>query len=122
MRILVVNDELIIRPPVFPDSRISWRDTSRCRATWSRWSAPFETDATRAKPCGWAAIVTFYSNYRPRFRAWRGLYNPQTVPKFRAILARTKPDIVHFHNIHSHLSFACFAWRAIGRPCVPDRP
>jgi len=52
-------------------------------------------------------VITIRSDYRPRFRAWRGVYNPQTVPKFRAILARLKPDVVHFHNVHTHLSFAC---------------
>ncbi len=56
---------------------------------------------------GELSIARIYSNYRPRFRAWRGLYNPQTVPKFRRLLARTRPDVVHFHNVHSHLSFAC---------------
>lgn len=59
---------------------------------------------------GWdEGLKTFriYSDYPVRFRAVRGLYNRDTVPKFRDIVSRWKPDVVHFHNVHTHLSFHC---------------
>ena len=47
--------------------------------------------------------------YNLRWRAWRSLDNPAG----RAALARAvddwRPDVVHVHNLHIHLSYACLA-------------
>lgn len=43
--------------------------------------------------------------YHPIFRAYKSLNNPKVVRKVRAILQSIRPDIVHAHNIHSHLSY-----------------
>lgn len=40
-----------------------------------------------------------------RFRAYQSLYNLQTLPKIKEILADFRPDIVHAHNIHAYLSY-----------------
>ena len=50
-------------------------------------------------------IERIYSDYAERWRGWRSLYNPATVPAVRRVLANIKPDIVHAHNIHYYLSY-----------------
>lgn len=52
-------------------------------------------------------IFRIYSNYHQRWRAYLGLYNPQTVGKVERIIKEIKPDIVHVHNIHYYLSYHC---------------
>lgn len=42
----------------------------------------------------------------PRFRSYLSLYNPKTINKIKKILKDFKPDIVHAHNIHEHISYA----------------
>ncbi len=48
-----------------------------------------------------------YSSYHVRWRHYRSLYNSQTVGKVDGIMAGFKPDIVHAHNVHFYLSYAC---------------
>ncbi len=50
-------------------------------------------------------IYRIYSDYHPRWRSWRSLYNPATIPHIRRIFAEIQPDIVHAHNVHYHLSY-----------------
>lgn len=50
-------------------------------------------------------VERIYSEYAPRWRAWLSLYNPATIPAARRILAEARPDIVHAHNVHYHLSY-----------------
>lgn len=50
-------------------------------------------------------IERIYSGYQRRWRSWLSLYNPATVGKIRRILAEVKPEIVHAHNVHYHLSY-----------------
>lgn len=50
-------------------------------------------------------VHRLYANYHERFRAYRSLYNPQTIPGVRKILREVRPDIVHAHNIHYFLSY-----------------
>lgn len=52
-------------------------------------------------------IYRIYSQYHRRWRAYFSLYNPQTVNKASKIIAEIKPDVVHAHNIHYHLSYYC---------------
>lgn len=51
------------------------------------------------------SIERIYSDYPQRWRSWRSLYNPATVPAIKRILAEIKPEIVHAHNVHYHLSY-----------------
>lgn len=50
-------------------------------------------------------IYSLFSQYAPRWQAYRSLYNSQTVPHVRSFLNTIQPQIVHFHNIHYHLSY-----------------
>ena len=59
------------------------------------------------------------SDYHARWRAYRGLYNPQTVPRLARILGEERPDVVHAHNLHTHLSYAALVVAArLGIPVV----
>ena len=55
------------------------------------------------------SVHRIHSAYRERWRSWLSLYNPRTVPKIRALLERLKPDVVHAHNVHYHLSYHSLA-------------
>jgi glycosyltransferase involved in cell wall biosynthesis len=50
-------------------------------------------------------IFSIPSRYHTRWRAWVSLYNPRPVREVRRILGTFKPDIVHMHNVHQHLSY-----------------
>ena len=41
----------------------------------------------------------------PRWSAWRCLYNREMVSQVRSLLGEFKPDVVHAHNVHIHLSY-----------------
>jgi glycosyltransferase involved in cell wall biosynthesis len=50
-------------------------------------------------------IERIASSYNPLFQAYISLWNPQPVRRVRKILAEFKPEVVHAHNIHAHLSY-----------------
>ena len=50
-------------------------------------------------------VRAIHSDYDGRWAAYRGLYNPSTVSKVKAAIATLKPEVVHAHNIHQHLSY-----------------
>jgi glycosyltransferase involved in cell wall biosynthesis len=52
-------------------------------------------------------IYRIYSDYNERWRSYRSLYNWSTVGRVRSILRDIRPDIVHAHNIHYHISYHC---------------
>jgi len=52
-------------------------------------------------------IFKIYANYHERWRSYLSLYNYQTINKVEKIIKQIQPDIVHFHNIHYYLSYAC---------------
>jgi glycosyltransferase involved in cell wall biosynthesis len=52
-------------------------------------------------------VHRIFTKYHIRWRAYRSLYNPQTVSRVRVIFRDFKPDSIHAHNIHWYLSYAC---------------
>jgi glycosyltransferase involved in cell wall biosynthesis len=50
--------------------------------------------------------IRLHSDYDPRWRGWVSLDNPRTREGVAAALARWKPDVVHSHLLHGHLSYA----------------
>jgi glycosyltransferase involved in cell wall biosynthesis len=50
-------------------------------------------------------VHRLYSDYHERWRAYRSLYNPRTVGHVARILEAIRPDVIHIHNIHQHLSY-----------------
>jgi len=55
-------------------------------------------------------IYRIYSNYpHPYFlKSYISLYNPFTIPKIKKIIKELKPNIIHAHHIHSHISYYSF--------------
>ena len=45
--------------------------------------------------------------YDLRWRAWRSCWNPRAVKAFARVVDDA-PDVVHFHNVHIHLSYRAF--------------
>ena len=65
---------------------------------------------TDPKEVGWRQVegmqvFLIYSDYPARFRAWKALNNKPVVRQLRAVLEEWKPDVVHSHLIHEHLSY-----------------
>lgn len=54
-------------------------------------------------------VRRFRSRYPERFRNTVAMANPSVIPGVRRELADFKPDLVHAHNVHQHLSFASLA-------------
>ncbi|MCA9912671.1 MAG: glycosyltransferase family 4 protein [Anaerolineae bacterium] len=46
-----------------------------------------------------------HSQYHERWRAWRSLHNPQTLPELRKLYAQIQPEVINAHNIHRDLSY-----------------
>jgi len=65
---------------------------------------------TEKSEVGWRTVEgaeTFliHSDYPPRFRAWKSLNHTPVIQELRPILEEWKPDVVHSHLIHTHLSY-----------------
>ncbi len=50
-------------------------------------------------------VKFFYSSYNDRWRAYVSLWNPRAMAEVRKIINEFKPDLVHAHNIHGHISY-----------------
>ncbi len=50
-------------------------------------------------------IYKIHSDYHERWQAYLGLYNPNALSEVRKVLAEWRPEVVHAHNIHYHLSY-----------------
>jgi len=50
--------------------------------------------------------VRLATSYPHRFRSFVGLYNPAVLSKFSRFVQRFQPEVVHFHNVHTFVSFA----------------
>jgi len=60
--------------------------------------APVEIEGT--------PVHRLWSDYNVRFRAWVSLDNARVRAGFQDVLERFRPDVVHSHLIHTHLSYA----------------
>ncbi|MEL7672202.1 MAG: glycosyltransferase family 4 protein [Chloroflexota bacterium] len=54
---------------------------------------------------GGITVHHLHSRYATRWSAWYGLFNPQTVLPLLRTLRALKPDIVHAHDVRTHLSY-----------------
>lgn len=55
------------------------------------------------------SIIRIHAYFHPRFQAYLGLYNPQTIRRVRQIFKEEQPDIVHVHNVINRFSFYTLA-------------
>jgi len=65
--------------------------------------------ARRFRENGVDVRVEYTPPYDGRWRAWRSLDNPAGVAAMKQAVADVRPDIVHVHNLHIHLSYAALA-------------
>jgi len=63
-------------------------------------------------------VHRIYSDYPERWRAYLSLLNPLVLSHLREIVYRVRPDIVHVHNIHYHLSYHSLRLFGRGVPIV----
>lgn len=59
---------------------------------------------------GWSefegiAVLRIYSQYAEKWRAWKSLINKSVLLEFENVIKEVQPDVVHFHNVHMHLSY-----------------
>lgn len=52
-------------------------------------------------------VYFVYTQYPKILRAYLSLINPQTIFTIKKILKEIKPEIIHFQNIHTYLSYYC---------------
>jgi glycosyltransferase involved in cell wall biosynthesis len=77
---------------------------------------PAEAGASEIEGC---TVHKFHSDYNVRFRAWTSLDNPRVREPLRRLMSEWKPDVVHSHLIHSHLSYGALTLaRAAGAGVV----
>lgn len=50
-------------------------------------------------------IIRIYTDHHERWRAYYAIYNPMIIRSLKKVLAELKPDVVHAHNVHQHLSY-----------------
>jgi len=50
-------------------------------------------------------VFRLWSDYNLRFRGWKSLDNPAVRGPLARVLAAWKPDVVHAHIVHTHLSY-----------------
>jgi glycosyltransferase involved in cell wall biosynthesis len=51
-------------------------------------------------------VTRFHSTYHERWRSWVSLWNPVAIRELKRIIEEFKPDVVHAHNVHAHISYA----------------
>lgn len=55
---------------------------------------------------GGITVYSLYSQYHARWRSYVSILNPLVLMQVKEIILEIKPDIVHAHNVHAHLSYA----------------
>lgn len=106
MRVLFLND--LHDPRIGSSIRLMYQAAARLRelghatAVLSATQDPAATGPTEIEGC---EVHRVHSEYRPRFRAWVGLSNPRVRRPLRELLARWRPDVVHSHILHTHISY-----------------
>ncbi len=68
-------------------------------------TATQEKNSVSSREINGITVYPIYSDYNLFWRAYISLYNPQTIGEIRRIINELKPDVIHAHNIHTHLSY-----------------
>lgn len=108
MKILVLQDDFPPRPGGGAGSvafSLAEGYAQRGHAVVVLATSPNLEDAGERDVAGFR-VRTIISKNPGRWRAYRSLYNPSAVAEVQKTLQSFKPDIVHAHNIHAHLSYA----------------
>jgi glycosyltransferase involved in cell wall biosynthesis len=107
LRILFLND--LSDPRIGSSIRQMYQQAERLRELGHE--TALATAVERASEAGETEIEglrTFriHSDYPVRFRGYVSLDNPRVRAAIRAILRDFRPDVVHAHLLHTHLSYA----------------
>ena len=81
-------------------AEIASRGHSVCVLTTVENRADAVTDTVRG-----VHVRRIVSSYPSRLRNYVAVYNPLTVRPVAAKIAEFRPDVIHAHNIHTHISF-----------------
>ena len=107
MRILFLND--LSDPRIGSSIRQMYQEAERLRElgheTALVTATQDEGDAGETEIEG-CRVFKLWSDYELRWRAWVSLDNPRVRGPFRDVLAAFRPDVVHSHLLHTHLSYA----------------
>ena len=107
MRILFLND--LSDPRIGSSIRQMYQEAARLRelghetAVVTAVQDPAEVGETEILG---TPVFRLLSDYDVRWRGWVSLDNPRVRAPFRALLERWRPDVVHSHLLHTHLSYA----------------
>jgi glycosyltransferase involved in cell wall biosynthesis len=107
LRILFLND--LSDPRIGSSIRQMYQQAERLRVLGHETALVSAVeDASEASETVIEGLRTFriHSDYPVRFRGYVSLDNPRVRRSFREILARVRPDVVHAHLLHTHLSYA----------------
>lgn len=106
MRILFLND--LSDPRIGSSIRLMYQVGERLRAAGHETALVTATQdpaATGETTIEGMRVLRLVSDYDPRWRGWRSLDNPLVREPFARVLADVRPDVVHAHLIHTHLSY-----------------
>jgi glycosyltransferase involved in cell wall biosynthesis len=107
MRVLFLND--LWDPRIGSSVRLVYQLARELRALGHETALATTTpDAALAGETEIEGLRTWrlHSDYAPRFRAWVSLDNPRVRAGYARVLAEFRPDVVHSHLVHTHLSYA----------------
>lgn len=107
MRVLFLND--LGDPRLGSSMRLMFEQAARLRELGHETAVACATQ--NPEEVGWAEVEgttvrRILSDYPVRWRAWVALDNPRIREPLRGLLAEWKPDVVHAHIVHTHLSYA----------------
>ena len=105
MHIVMLHDTL---PPDQPDDAAAavWRLGQGLIAAGQR--VTFITSSpgpARVEQRGGITVHLVHSRYALRWSPWYGLLNPQTLIPLTRLLRKLQPDILHAHDVQTHLSY-----------------
>lgn len=107
MRVLFLND--LSDPRIGSSIRQMYQHAARLRELGHEaavvTAVPRAEDATPTEIEG-TPVFRLRSDYDPRWRAWVALDHRSVRAPFAEVLRQYKPDVVHAHLIHTHLSYA----------------
>jgi len=103
--VVILSDTL---PPEYTDEagRTAWALGQGLLAAGQRVTFVTATDGPSGRESRQGVPVhRVHSRYATRWRAWFGLMNPQTLWPLNRLLRQLQPDVVHAHNVATHLSY-----------------
>ncbi|MBM3990917.1 MAG: glycosyltransferase family 4 protein [Planctomycetes bacterium] len=110
MRVLFLND--LSDPRIGSSVRLMYQHAAWLRAQGHETSAvcavqdPALAGETEIEGL---RVLRLHSDYDVRWRAWVSLDNPRVRSALQRVLDAFRPDIVHAHLIHTHLSYEALA-------------